>query len=229
MNKFYLLAVTLALSSKLVTAAPLQDLSAIEHEAEQWLSSALSNSPGAVSYEIRSPDSRLKLAACSRREIGLPAGYRLIGNTMLRVRCVEGASWSFNLPVKIAITVSYVMAARPLAANQDVSPGDIALQQGNLATLPGSVILDPEQAIGRTLNSPIAAGQAIRQEQLRAAMTITQNQRVKVLYRSEGIEISNEGIAMSSAAEGQPVRIRIGNNKIISGTARQGGLVEVGP
>ncbi len=210
-----------------IAATPNQDLAVITREVNDWLSAALSNSPGAVAFEARPIDSRLKLDGCKQREISTPSGYRLVGNTMLRVKCIEGASWSFNLPVKISIMVNYAIAARPLAANQELSTGDIAMQQGDLGTLPGSVILDPNAVLGRALNSPVAAGQALRQEQLRAAMVITQNQKVKIIFRQDGLEITNEGIAMSSAAEGQPVRIRLDKGKIITGIAQQGGIVEM--
>ncbi|QKJ67644.1 flagellar basal body P-ring formation protein FlgA [Deefgea piscis] len=221
-----------ALFSSLLTplfAAPTsQDLKVITQEVNQWLSAELANSPGTASFEVRPMDARLKLTACARREISLPAGYRLVGNTMLRVKCVDGANWSFNLPTKISIAVNYAVAARPLAANQILDVGDIAMQQGDLAVLPGSVFLDPTPILGRTLNSPVSAGQALRQEQLRASMAILQNQKVKIIYRQDGIEITNEGIAMNAAAEGQPVRVRIDKNKIISGTAQQGAIVMMG-
>ncbi|MGL4996616.1 MAG: flagellar basal body P-ring formation chaperone FlgA [Deefgea sp.] len=200
----------------------------ITQEVNDWLNTALSNSPGAYSFEVRPIDSRLKLDGCKRREISLPQGNRLVGNTMLRVKCIDGANWGFNLPVKISIQVQYAVAARPLAANQELNASDIAMQQGDLATLPGSVILDPATAVGRALNSPVAAGQTLRHEQLRAAMAISQNQKVKIIFRQDGIEISNEGIAMNAAAEGQPVRVRLDKGKIITGTAQQGGIVDVG-
>lgn len=199
----------------------------ISQEVNDWLNAALSNSPGASSFEVRPIDPRLKLDGCKQREISLPQGNRLLGNTMLRVRCIDGANWGFNLPVKISIHVQYAVAARPLAANQELNASDIAMQQGDLGLLPGSVILDPATIVGRALNSPVAAGQTLRHEQLRAAMVISQNQKVKIVFRQDGIEISNEGIAMNAAAEGQPVRVRLDKGKVITGTAQQGGVVDV--
>ena len=227
MRKKILCSFFLLASLQAMAAAPSQDLAVITREVNDWLSASLNNSPGAVAFEVRPIDSRLKLDGCKQREISTPSGYRLVGNTMLRVKCVDGASWSFNLPVKISIMVNYAVAARPLAANQELNSGDIAMQQGDLGTLPGSVILDPNAVLGRALNSSVAAGQPLRQEQLRAAMVITQNQKVKIIFRQDGIEITNEGIAMSAAAEGQPVRIRLDKGKVITGIAQQGGIVEM--
>lgn len=231
MQKFlYALLVALTGLSSVVQAADTSMSHAkVTQEVNDWLNASLSNSPGPFSFEVRPIDSRMKLDACKQREVSLLQGSRLVGNTMLRVRCIDGANWSFNLPAKISIQVQYAVAARPLAANQEITAGDIAMQQGDLATLPGSVILDPSVAIGRALNSAVSAGQTLRQEQLRAAMAISQNQKVKIIFRQDGIEISNEGIAINAAAEGQPVRVRLDKGKIITGTAQQGGIVDVGP
>ncbi len=210
-----------------VVANTRQDLGALQRAASAWLDEALANSPGIPSFTLSEPDSKLNLPACQQLEIGLPSGYRLMGKTMLRVRCVAGASWSINLPAQISLQVQYVSAARPVAANQTLSEADVLLQKGDLGTLPGSVILDASQAIGRTLNSAIAAGQPIRKEQLRAAMVIQQNQRVKVIFREDGLEINNEGIALGAAAEGAIIRVRVGSNNIISGIAQANGSVLV--
>ncbi|QLG87539.1 flagellar basal body P-ring formation protein FlgA [Chitinibacter bivalviorum] len=226
----YIFALAVSLLCTISLAGPAkQDLNIVQKEIEQWLEAALANSPGVPSYSVNKLDPKLQLDACNLMEIGLPQGYRLIGKTMLRVKCIEGASWSINAPTQISMQVQYVTAARPMGANQTLGEADLMVQRGDLGTLPGSVILEPNQAIGRTLNTAVSAGQPIRKEQLRAAIVIQQNQRVKVVYREDGLEIHNEGIALSNAAEGAVVRVRVGGNLILSGTAQAGGLVEVGP
>lgn len=225
----YIAPLIFSLVCALSLASAKQDLNLIHKELEHWLDNALANSPGTPSYTINQLDSRLQLDPCSTMEVSLPPGYRLIGKSMLRVKCLQGASWSINTPVQITIPVQYLVAARPVGANHTLDAADVMLQRGDLGNLPGSVILEPNQAIGRTLNSAIAAGQPIRKEHLRAAMVIQQNQRVKIVYRADGIEIHNEGIALGNAAEGSIVRVRVGGNLILSGTAQAGGVVEVSP
>lgn len=205
-----------------------QDLAAIEQSVAAWLDQSLANSPGQASYKITPIDARLRLAPCHEYDIGLPPGYRLAGKTMVRVACVSGASWRINLPVQVSIKATYYVAARPLAAGKEVREGDLQGQEGDLAQLPGSVVLDPAHALGRVLNSAVAAGNPIRQEMLRAPIVIVQNQRVKVRFRGGHIEIANDGIALSSAQEGQAVRVKVGNGQVITGTARANGIVDVG-
>jgi len=50
---------------------------------------------------------------------------------------------------------------------------------------------------------------------------------VKVVGSGTGFTVSNEGRALNAAAEGEPVRVRLGNGHVVSGTARAGGVVEL--
>lgn len=209
-------------------AAGKQDMAALQREVRQWLDDSLANSPGTPSYQISALDSRLRLDACRDMQVSLPAGNRLVGRSLLRVQCIDGASWSVSVPVQISISVTYYTAARPLAANQEIRAGDLAPQQGDLASLPGSVVLDPAQAVGRTLNSAIAAGNPLREEMLRGQTVIQQNQKVRVIFREGGIEVMNEGTALNNAQEGQPVRVKVSNGQTVQGAARADGSVEVG-
>jgi flagella basal body P-ring formation protein FlgA len=217
----------LTLFTLFATTSQAADIAAIERAAKGWLDISLANSTGIPGYQLGKLDSRIQLAPCKQYDVSLPSGYRLLGNTMLRIQCTEGASWGINLPVKVTLQVTYYVAARPLSGNQEVGSGDILAQQGDLGALPGSVILDPAQAIGRTLNSAVAAGKPLRQEMLRASMVIQQNQKVRLLYRDNGIEVANEGIAMNNAAEGQTVRVRVGTRQIVQGIATATGDVDV--
>lgn len=209
-------------------AAEKQNMAAIERTMRIWLDHALANSPGIPSYQISAIDSRLHLDACRDMQIALPSGYRLVGKTMLRVQCIDGANWSISIPVQVSISIDYLVAARPLASNQEIHEGDFTVQQGDLANLPGSVILDPGQAIGRTLNSAIAAGNPLRREMLRNPNVILQNQKVRIVFREGDLEVMNEGTALANAQEGQTVRVKVNNGQTIQGIARSNGTVEVG-
>ncbi|KAF0813267.1 Flagella basal body P-ring formation protein FlgA [Andreprevotia sp. IGB-42] len=229
-SQLFVIATACMAAFSAATAAPAgQELKGIQRAVGDWLDAQLANSQGLSSYQIGQIDTRLKLDACNAFDIQLPNGYRLVGNTMVRVRCVDGAAWGVNVPVKVSIQSTYYVASRPLQAGKEIGPGDLVAQQGDLALLPGSVILDPTQAMGRTLNSAVASGGVVRAEMLRAAMVIQQNQRVKVLYRDGGLEVSNDGTALQAAAEGQVVRVRVGTSQIVQGIARSNGVVEITP
>lgn len=199
----------------------------LQSTVRDWLDQSLANSPSTASYQVGALDPNLHLPACRDMQVSLPSGYRLLGRTQVRVQCTAGATWSVSVPVQVSILVNYFVAARPLAANQEIGAGDLMAQEGDLANLPGSVVLDPGVAIGRILNSSVAAGNTVRQEMLRSPIVIRQNQKVRILFRSGGIEIFNEGTALNNAQEGQPVRVKVNNGQTIQGLARMNGDVEV--
>ncbi|GGP24315.1 flagellar basal body P-ring formation chaperone FlgA [Silvimonas amylolytica] len=203
------------------------DLATIQRTAASWLDQQLSQYQGQSSYVFGKLDSRLRLDACNAMDVKAAPGYRLAGNSMLRVTCVDGAMWAINLPVKISVQATYYVAAKPLAAGHELVDGDLAPQQGDLGQLPGSVILDPSSALGRTLSAAVAAGAAVRAEMLRAPIIIQQGQKVRVLIRVGDIEVSNDGYAMNNASEGQNVRVRVGTSTIVQGIARPDGSVQV--
>lgn len=226
MRTFFLL--TALLCALPAYAADKQDMAAIQRALRDWLDQSLANSPGAATYQIGTIDNRLRLDTCKDMQIALPPGYRLVGKTQLRVRCIDSANWSISVPVNVSINLTYFVAARPLSANYEIREGDLRAQQGDLANLPGSVVLDATQAIGRTLNSAIAAGNPLRQEMLRNPIVIKQKQLVKVIFREGDLEVMNEGTALSNAMEGQPVRVKVNNGQTVSGIALANGTVEVG-
>lgn len=203
------------------------DMSGVQRTAADWLETQLNQGPNPGTYTFGKVDARLRLEACERMDVQVAPGYRLAGKSMLRVRCVQGASWAVNLPVAISVQATYYVAARPLAAGHTLTEGDLNPATGDLGALPGSVVLDPNEALGRTLATAVAAGAPVRNEMLRAALVIQQGQKVRVTYRSDTLEISNDGVALNNASAGQTVRVRIGQSTIVQGLARDGGLVEV--
>jgi flagella basal body P-ring formation protein FlgA len=100
-------------------------------------------------------------------------------------------------------------------------------QSGDLGALPASVLTDPAQAIGKTARQGVAVGQPLRSELLSAAWAVQQGQSVKLLSSGAGFSVSNEGKALNNAAEGQVAQVRTASGQLVSGIARQGGIVEV--
>jgi flagella basal body P-ring formation protein FlgA len=58
-------------------------------------------------------------------------------------------------------------------------------------------------------------------------IVIRQGQSVKVISRGNGFEVTNEGRAMSNAAEGQLAQVRMAGGQVVSGIARPGGAIEI--
>lgn len=157
----------------------------------------------------------------------LPPGSRLWGRTTVGVRCLAPAPWTVYVPVRISVSGSYLVAARQLRRGEIVGDGDLFAQNGDLGTLPASVVTDPEQALGKTVRNGVAAGQPLRGDQLTAPWAVQQGQSVKLLSTGAGFTVSNEGKALNNATDGQIAQVRTASGQVVSGVARPGGIVEV--
>lgn len=194
---------------------------------EDYLRTQIQGLPGKASYRITPLDARTQLAPCDAFEPFQPGGAPSWGRTTVGVRCLGPASWTVYVQVQIGVQAKYLVAARPLAAGQVLGAGDFVSRNGDLGTLPTTILTDGEQAIGKTVKIGVAAGQPLRGDQLIAPWAVQQGQTVKTVSRGSGFSVSSEGKALNNAVEGQVVQVRTPSGQTVSGIAKPGGVVEV--
>ncbi len=210
-----------------IHAAGWQDIGAIHKAVEHFVQQNTTDLPGQAASTVGTIDPRLRLPACATPEVFLPTGSRLWGNTTVGVRCSSATPWTIYVPVSVKVMAQIAVAARPLVAGQTVTQADVLLQSGDLSQQPSSVVLDPDQVIGKTVVSGAASGQAFRPDMLRAPQVIQQGQTVKIVAKGSGFQVSSEGKALANATLGQVVSVRTPSGHLINGIARQNGVVEV--
>lgn len=210
------------------TAAAHQDPAPVRKAVEDFLRAQTQGLPGQVSYTVGNLDPDNQLAPCPAFDVSLPPGSRPWGRINVTVRCQAERGWSIFLPVHIHVVADYLITAAPLAQGQAVGNTDLSRRQGDLSDLPAGILTDERQAVGKTAAMSIAAGRPLRADMLRQPVVVQQNQTVKVVSRGPGFQVANEGHALNNGLEGQVVQVRLGNGQIVSGIARQGGIVEIG-
>lgn len=205
-----------------------QDPAPIRKAIEDYLRVQTKGLPGQVSFTVGAIDPNNNLAPCPVFDVNPAPGARPWGHTTLTVRCGQEGSWSLFIPVTIHVVADYLVTAKPVVQGQLVTEADLARRNGDLAELPNGILTEPQQAIGRTAAMSIPAGRPLRGDMLRQAVAIQQGQSVKVVSRGPGFQVANDGRALNAAGEGQIVQVRLGNGQVVSGVARNGGVVEVG-
>ena len=209
------------------TALAQQDTAPVYRAVEDFLRTQTQGIPGKVSYRIKPLDARTQLAPCDAYEPFQPAGAPPWGKTTVGVRCLGPSNWTLYVQAQIDIQAAYLVAARPLTAGQLVDSNDFVIRNGDLGSLPSTVLMDADQAVGRTVRFGIAAGQPLRSDQLIAPWAVQQGQTVKTVSRGGGFNVSSEGRALNNAQEGQVVQVRTPSGQTVSGIARAGGIVEI--
>lgn len=216
------------LSVSCASANMKQDLRQIEAAVAAFLRTETVGLPGRAEITVGTIDPRTSLPQCAALEPALPVGSRPWGNTTVIVRCAAPNAWTAYVRANVKVVADYIVSARPLKQGQILVATDLTSLSGDLTQLPGGIITDPNQAIGRTLTSSLPFGSALRQDMLRAPVAVTQNQSVKLISSGRGFSITAEGKALNNAVEGQSVQVRSASGVVISGIAKVGGIVEVG-
>lgn len=205
--------------------AATQSIPAVKHTVEAFVRDQTTGLPGKVIIAVGDIDPNLSLPACRRVEPFLADKSRLWGSTTVGVKC-EGM-WTIYVPVRIRVMTHVVMSARPLSQGMVVGPGDVMLQDADLASSPPGILTDVGDAVGKTMNASIPSGYPIRITMLRAPLIVTQGQSVKLISSGRGFQVTSEGIALGAAADGQTVQVRTTSGHVVSGIARPGPVVEV--
>lgn len=178
-------------------------------------------SPMRVEVSVGRLEAAPKLAPCTRMEPFLPPNARLWGRTHVGVRCVDGASWSTYVPVTVSVFGPALVADQPLPAGAIADPQSFRIEEIDLTTVRGQPLSDAASLAGRTLVRPLGAGMVLRADDLRVPQTISAGDPVRIRLVGQGFTISSEGFAVAGAGEGQTLRVRTGQGKLLVGTVRE--------
>lgn len=194
---------------------------------EQLLQQQTVGLPGRVSFSVGAIDRNLNLTVCAAPEAFMAPGARVWGNTSVGVRCMGASPWTIYVPVSVRVMAGVVVAAHPLTQGKAIVAADLTLQEADLGLLPGAVMTDAGQAIGRVVTVGVAAGQPLRQDLLRAPLVIQQGQSVTLRAQGAGFKVSAAGKALTNAVEGQIAQVRTLTGNTVNGVARPGFIVDV--
>lgn len=196
-------------------------------QAQAFLQAQTVSFPGEKSFHVDPPDSRLQLDACAQPEAFLPTNGRLWGHTTVGIRCSSPKPWTVYLQAYVAIHAPYVVSTMALTQGHVIEANQLTLVNGELSKLPADTLTDPQQAIGKTLGNSLPAGMPLRASWLHAPIVIQAGQSVKLISHGNGFDVSTQAYAISSAAAGQAVQVKVGGGQIITGIAQQNGTVQV--
>jgi len=182
-----------------------------------------------VELELGPLDPRLKLAPCERIEPFVPTGMRLWGKSRIGLRCMAGpVAWKVYLPVTVKVFGQALVAAGPLQAGAELTVLDLRYAEVDLGTFNTPAFTDANRLAGRVLTRALAAGEPVRGEALRTRQWFGAGEIVTLTAMGRGFAVSSEGQALSPGMEGQPVRVRTENGRIVTGLPVGARRVEIG-
>jgi len=201
--------------------------STLSQVVESYARSQTADLPGKVHIGVGAIDPRLRLPRCGQPVAFLPPGGKLWGNGTVGIRCHAPSPWTIYVPVTIGVMAGIVATARPLSQGHLLTASDLVVRDGDLTQLPAGVLIDTGLAAGKLLAVSVPSGTPLRGDMLRAPLVVIKGQKVRLQVQGRGFRVNAEGVALASAAIGQPVSVRTPSGRIVSGTAQGEGIVEL--
>ncbi|MEK8048639.1 flagellar basal body P-ring formation chaperone FlgA [Ideonella sp. DXS22W] len=184
--------------------------------------------PPRIEVVVGRLDPRLKLAPCQTVQPYLPPGSRAIGQTRIGLRCTQGPkAWNVYLPVTVKVFARSLVATTAVPAGTVLQRQHLTQAEVDVAASTDPAIGQPDLAVGRTLARNLAAGDALRQADLKPRLWFAAGDTVRVVAMGPGFQIAADGQALSPGIDGQTVRARIDGGRIVSGVATADRRIEV--
>jgi flagellar basal body P-ring formation protein FlgA len=177
-----------------------------------------------IDVKIGELDPRLALSPCQKIEPFIPHGTKLWGKTIIGIKCLDGAKWSVTLPIQVSIFGQAIVANKNLSVGTMANTEDFRREYTELTKEAGSPVSAISALTGNQLNRGVIAGQVLRLEHLKPAPTIKSGDTVKVRITGQGFSASYDAVALNAAADGEVLKARGENGKILSGTLRERGI-----
>jgi flagella basal body P-ring formation protein FlgA len=179
-------------------------------------------------FSIQWESTKFEFQTCAKApSVELLRKDKAWGKLLLNVRCDAGKAWTRPVSLYVTVKGRYLALTRPMKAGQILASSDWKWVEGDLSKMGDNLVDDPEWVKDMELNRSQQPGNPLRLNDFRPMSVIKSGDQIRVTMRGRGFAIDSSGQALSDAALGASVKVRIADGKIIQGTAVSQGLVEV--
>lgn len=180
--------------------------------------------PGKVDIQVMAPSGG-RAPECVDPDPFLPNSANLWGRIAVGVRCGGERPWVRYMQATVTVKSTYYVAARALAPGEPLDPSDLEAREGDLSTLPRSVVTDPAQIVGAVTANRVAAGSPMRMDLVKKAIAVRMGQNVTVSVEGDGFQITSEGKVATDAAIGNTVQVRLKSGQVVNALVRNSDTV----
>ncbi|HDZ09159.1 flagellar basal body P-ring formation chaperone FlgA [Pseudohongiella sp.] len=193
------------------------------------LQSAYGTEPGRIEIDVATLDPRLQVPVCA--EPLLPTVNRLSpngGRVTVRVECHDDSPWTRHVAASVRVFQDIVVSSRALARGSIVGAGDITLQERDISTLRGQVIMDPTVALGQAVRRAISADTVLNIDLLEAPVLVQRGDMVVLTAERGSIAIRQTGIALQAGEAGKQIPVRNNSSdRVVQAVVTGAGEVKV--
>jgi len=177
-----------------------------------------------LAVKLLTPPAQLA-SLCANPVLSLSGNLsRLTGMHSIIAQC---AARRHFIQIDVDATATWWQATRLLRPGEQVTEEAIHPQRGSLEHMPGGLIFDPQQIIGRVTLRTIQPGENIVESQLRQRWAIVTGEKVEIRFHGEGFTIRATAKALDNAALKQRLRVQTATGQLLTATAIADGQAAV--
>lgn len=231
----HIIAIGLYISMSLVSVASDEQLESVHAHsdiistAEQFITSAIKPQDDSTRITIKRLDKRLQLHKCTLPLHAFwPPGASQVGHTTVGIRCNDHKPWKIYIGAQIKLFEEVWVTNSAIARGTILSDTNISLEKREISSTHSEYFDSHQSPVGLKAKRPLRKGDIIQVLALEKPMAIQRGDRVVVIARINGLEIRTAATALSSAAEGDRIRVRnLSSNKELEGTLSKNSVVHV--
>ena len=143
-------------------------------------------------------------------EIVAPQQWEGWGNISIAVLARQKDRLLRNIPVRVEVAAltEMVVALRQIEYGTSIAASDLALQKREIAQNSHLAAREIKDVAGRKARTTLRANQPVRADQVEKIPLVKSGQMVTIIAENDVMKISVSGIAHSSGAEGDIVRVQ---------------------
>jgi len=128
--------------------------------------------------------------------------------------------------LRASLSAEVLVARQAVASGRALAEDDVELQRRDISQA-SDALGRLEDALGQAPRSSLRPGQILQKRQLTPAQLVRRGEHVRIVARSEGIEVHGAGEALDAGARDAVVRVRnSASGRVISARVLDSGLVE---
>jgi len=179
-------------------------------------------------FTVQWTEPRGNLPICDKLpRVNLQSRDRAWGKIFLSLNCEEGRPWVRPVSVYVAVKGRYLVTNQAVRKGQALYVADLQWAEGDVTKMGDALLDDPELIKNMESVRSLQSGTPLRLNDLKPIAVIKSGDQIRVTLLGKGFAIDTTGQAMSDAAMGGSVKVRISDGKIVQGTAVSQGAVEV--
>lgn len=180
-----------------------------------------------VEVNLVKQDLRIGAQSCPVALFSNVAGNKLWGRTFLRVQCVGSENPGFFVGVDVKVWAPVLVMKNTVALGQSILPSDVEFKTMDIAQLPTGWVASVEHLNNKTASRPLWPGAVLKQDFMKGQPMVRSGDQVKIMIKGSGFAIGGSAVAIESAEQGEKVKVKTAQGKVLSGVATEPSMVEV--